>query len=182
MLKIFATQLLGLFKKIEENEAFSLEDGARLLAQAPAGDGTIYLLGIKEMKAVEAEALQGAEPLKHAKSLTDSDWDKLTDADRAILFSRHANDQEAVAASIQLQDKNIPFVAVSGPKEAGHDADDQTSSLAEFADVHIQLPLTKGLIPDEFGQRFGLPYSMAALFAYYGLKFTLEEILSEYEL
>ena len=66
MLKMFTTQLTGLFKKIAEKEEFSFEDGARLLAQGQ----TIYLLGFKEMKAVEFEALEGAEPFKGAMLLT----------------------------------------------------------------------------------------------------------------
>ena len=33
MLKMFTTQLTGLFKRIEEKEEYSFEDGARLLAQ-----------------------------------------------------------------------------------------------------------------------------------------------------
>jgi hypothetical protein len=45
----------------------------------------------------------------------------------------------------------------------------------------MNLQLSKGLLPDEVGNRFGLPSSMAALFTYYGLKFTFDEILAEYE-
>jgi hypothetical protein len=41
--------------------------------------------------------------------------------------------------------------------------------------------LTKGLLPDDFGNRYGFPSPMAGLFVYYGLKFTIEEIIAEYE-
>jgi hypothetical protein len=37
------------------------------------------------------------------------------------------------------------------------------------------------MLPSETGERIGLPTSMAALFLYYGIKFTLDEILSEYD-
>lgn len=176
MLKIFTTQLTGLFKKMDENEEFSFEDGARLLAQAPAGDGAIYILGIGEMKAVEFEAMEGAEPFKWAKRLDASAVSKLSDADRVVIFSRNSTDEPAVRVASALQEKAIPFVAVSTVM------DETESGLSEMADVHINLGLKKGLIPDEFGGRFGLPTSMAALFAYYGLKFTIDEILAEYEL
>jgi hypothetical protein len=56
-----------------------------------------------------------------------------------------------------------------------------TGELSELADVHIPLQLTKGLLPDDFGNRYGYPSSMAALFVYHGLKFTIDEILAEYE-
>jgi hypothetical protein len=164
LLKMFTTQLTGLFKRIEEKEEFSFEDGARLLAQAPAGDGRIYIAGIGEMKAVEVEALEGAEPLKSAKVFTDID--ELTDADRVLLIARTGEDAAETAG--MLLERGIPFVAVS-------------TGEIENADVHIELGLKKGLLPDEVGNRYGYPSSMAALYVYYGLKFTIDEILAEYD-
>ncbi|MCM3567173.1 DUF2529 domain-containing protein [Neobacillus mesonae] len=177
MLKMFTTQLTGLFKKIEENEEYSFEDGARLLAQAPAGNGSIYIIGFDEMKAVELEALEGAEPLKWAKCLDVSAVSGLTEADRVILFARKADHEAAVKMAGVLQEKEIPFVAVSTVMDT-----EASGGLNECADVHIDLRLKKALIPDDFGGRTGYPSSMAALFVYYGLKFTIDEILSEYEL
>jgi hypothetical protein len=58
---------------------------------------------------------------------------------------------------------------------------DDSSGLESLADVHIDLKLAKGMLPSETGGRIGLPTSMAALFLYYGIKFTLDEILSEYD-
>ena len=46
-----------------------------------------------------------------------------------------------------------------------------------LADVHIDLRIQRGLIPDETGNRYGYPTLIAALFAYYGIKFTLVEII-----
>jgi hypothetical protein len=172
MLKMFTTQLTGLFKRIEEKEEFSFEDGARLLTQAPAGEGSIYIFGAREMKAIESEALEGAEPLKSAKVLMNVET--LTDADRVLLFTRTSADQEAITLAVQLQEKGIPMVAVSSVVEDGQ--------LTDLADVHINLQLKKGLLPDDEGNRFGYPASIAGLYAYYGLKFTIDEILTEYDL
>ncbi|MEH7352199.1 DUF2529 domain-containing protein [Neobacillus drentensis] len=176
MLKMFTTQLTGVFKKINEKEEFSFEDGARLLAQAPVGDGSIYIFGTKEMKAVEYEALEGAEPFKGAKVLTSAGVDELSGSDRVLIFTRTSFDKDALALAVQLREKRVPFVAVTTVMEP--DADDD---LVEFADVHIDLRLTKGLLPDDFGNRYGYPSSMAALFVYYGLKFIIDEMLAEYE-
>ena len=49
-----------------EKEEFNIEDGARLLAQAAVGDGTIYIHGFGEMDGVTKEALEGVEPLPKA--------------------------------------------------------------------------------------------------------------------
>lgn len=179
MLKMFTTQLTGLFKKISEQEEFAFEDGARLLAQAPAGDGTIYLFGINEMKAVLSEATEGAEPLRFAKTLTKEEADVLTIADRVLIISRYSSDKEAVQLASILKEKGIPFAAISSLSDP---APGGGPDLVQLADVHINLWLTKGLLPDEEGGRFGFPFSMAALYAYYGLSFTLNEILDEYAL
>jgi len=165
-MKMFTTQLTGLFKRIEEKEEFSFEDGARLLAQGQ----NIYIVGFKEMKGVEFEALEGAEPLKGA--LTNVNAAK--SADRVLLFTRHSDDQEAVELAGTLHEKGIPFVAVSTPVS-------EDGKLEELADVHINLQLTKGLLPDDLGNRYGYPSSMAALYVYYGLKFTIDEIFAEYD-
>jgi hypothetical protein len=164
LLKMFTTQLTGLFKRIEEKGEFSFEDGARLLAQAPAGDGSLYIIGLGEMKAVELEAIEGAEPLKGAKVLNDAE--ELTAADRVLLFTRFGEDAAELAG--KLFEKGIPIVSVS-------------TGEVEHSDVHIELGLKKGLLPDEAGNRYGYPSSMAALYVYYGLKFTIEEIFAEYE-
>ncbi|SMQ58320.1 protein of unknown function, partial [Bacillus sp. OV166] len=122
----------------------------------------------------EFEALEGAEPLKGAKVLSLESFGELTDSDRVLLFSRYASDEDAMEVAAQLQEKAIPFVAVSTAVPEG-------GKLQELADLHIDLRLTKGLLPDDFGNRYGYPSSMAALFVYFGLKFTIEEILAEYE-
>jgi hypothetical protein len=164
-MKMFTTQLTGLFKRIEEKAEFSFEDGARLLAQGQ----TIYLVGFREMKAVEFEALEGAEPLKGALTNVEA----ATSADRVLLFTRTSADVDALELAAKLKEKDIPFVAVSTCVPDG--------KLEEMADVHINLQLLKGLLPDDFGNRYGYPSSMAGLYVYYGLKFTIDEILAEYE-
>ncbi|MCM3668795.1 DUF2529 domain-containing protein [Mesobacillus maritimus] len=176
MLKMFTTQLTGLFNRLQEKEEFSIEDSARLLAQAVAGEGTIYLYGAKEMGAVPLEAMYGAEPLKQAQILTAEQVSNVTLADRVILFSRKSTDPEALEISQKLADKSFPFVAVSTI-----DKNSETQGLDTLADVHIDLRLTKGLLPDELGNRIGQPSSMAALYVYYGIKFTIDEIMAEYE-
>jgi hypothetical protein len=53
--------------------------------------------------------------------------------------------------------------------------------LHQLVDVHITSHLTKGLLPDDNENRFGFASAMIALYAYYGLMFTIQEIIAEYE-
>ena len=173
MLKIFSTQLSGVFKKIMEKESFEMEDAGRLLAQAIVGDGSVFIHGFGEMQGVVAESMEGEEPFPKAKRYTDDVV--ISREDRLLLFSRHSNDPEAIKLANRLQQLDIPFVAVSTVVQS------EKATLVELSDVHIDLRIQRGLIPDETGNRFGYPTLIAALFAYYGIKFTLEEIIQEYE-
>ncbi|RIW36156.1 DUF2529 family protein [Bacillus salacetis] len=173
MIKMFTTQLSGLYNRIADKEEFSIEDGARLLAQAAVGEGHIYIKGFKEMESVTLEALYGQEPLNGAKAL--ENVDDLTEADRVLLVSRFSNDEQASALAKQLSDKGVAFTAISGAV-AG-----EGENLADLADIHIDTKLIKGMLPgEELGERVGFPSSMAALYIYYLLKFSLEEMLEEY--
>lgn len=173
MLKMFSTQLTGLFNRLQEKEEFSIEDAARLLAQAAAGQGKIYIFGTKEMQAVGLEAVYGEEPLQSAAVLTEEV--ELGAADRVLVISRYADDEEAVHVARNLQEKGIPFVAISTIR-----GENDGEGLHNLSDVYIDLRIKKGLLPDESGNRVGFPTSIAALYIYFGLKFTIEEILEEY--
>jgi hypothetical protein len=173
MIKMFTTQLSGLFNRIADKEEFSIEDGARLLAQASVGEGSIFIKGFAEMESVTLEAVHGREPLQGAKVL--AAVDDVAEADRVLLISRFSNDEEAVSLAKQLVDNGIPFAAISGTVSTEGD------SLAELADIHIDTKLIKGMLPgEELGERVGFPSSMAALYIYFLIKFSLEEMLEEY--
>ncbi len=173
MLKMLSTQLAGVFNKMMNNEEFHIEDGARLLAQAPVGEGNIYIKGFKEMKGVTFEALEGAEPWTHVKQLTDEY--ELLHTDRVILFTRFSNDEQALALGKRLTQQEIPFISVAGT------VIDDKQCLSNIADIHINTHLIRPLLPTEDGSRIGFPSPISALFIYYALKFTTDDILAEHE-
>ncbi|WP_110112647.1 DUF2529 domain-containing protein [Bacillus sp. CGMCC 1.16541] len=174
MLKIFTTQLTGLFKRIDEKEELNIEDGARVLAQAAVGDGIIYVYGVEEMEAVTLEATISEEPLPYAKPFVSSD--DITSVDRVLLVSRFSTNEKVIKVAKQLQEKGIPTVSIGTiPKEV------ESESVHSITDVHIDTKLLKPLIPGEDGIRFGFPATMTALYAYHGLAFTMKEMIEEYE-
>ncbi|MBD8071363.1 DUF2529 domain-containing protein [Bacillus sp. PS06] len=176
MMKIFSTQLQGLFTRIVDQEDEHVEDGARLLAQAALGDGHIYLHGFGEMEAIVIEALSGPEPLPaSARLFVDGEMVELTNRDRVIILTRFSTDEEAIRLAEELADKGIETVGISAFVK------DQERSLHQFVDVHIDSKLLKPLIPDDEGNRYGFPSMMTTLFAYYSLTFTMKEIVKEYE-
>ena len=173
MLKMFSTQLSGVFKRLQENEEMAMEDSARLLAQASIGSGKVYIFATKEMKAIAFEAAEGAEPLNNAYQWTENQ--AFAETDRFLIVTRYATDIEAMKFGQLLVEKGIPFAAISTDNSNGNE------SIADLADAHIDLKLLKGLLPDENGNRIGYPSSMTALFVYYGIKFIYDEIIAEYE-
>lgn len=175
MLKIFSTQLSGQFQRIQTQEEFSIEDGARLLAQACAGDGIVYIHGFRELSGIVMEAMDSAEPFPKAKPLFNESGEMaaVLPADRVLFFTRLSSDQEAIRLARILQDEGVQTVGVS--------ALDGEPGLEGIVDVHIDSKLKKPMIPAEDGSRYGFPALMTGLFVYYALRFTIEEILSEYE-
>ncbi|TFD97106.1 DUF2529 family protein [Jeotgalibacillus sp. R-1-5s-1] len=172
MLKMFTTQLTGLFGRLHSKEENEIENAARLLAQANVGAGSIYVAGFGEMEGVTAEALRGEEPLTGARELTSVT--ELTTADRVLLVTRRSTDPQALKLAAELQSNDVPFVAIAGKVK---DAEDD---LAASADSFLNTQTIRGMLPDETGGRFGFPSLMAALYLYHGVKFVVEEILEEY--
>jgi hypothetical protein len=175
MLKIFSTQLQGIFKKIEEKEDLQLEEGARLLSQALVGDGSVYIYGLEELQAVELTAMLGPEKVEgFFPYFQNGSSANVQPFDRVLVFAPCSNDPKALETVKALRDQNIPTVVVSSIVKK------EEKELHNLADVHINTYLTKGLIPDDEGNRYGLPTTMVALYVYYGLMFTIKEILAEY--
>jgi hypothetical protein len=171
MSKIFTTQLNGVFQKIGNDEE-SLEDCARFLAQAIAGEGNIYVHGTKEMAGILAEVTEGLEsnsailPLYVNETMQD-----VSPVDRVLLFTRTTNDEDGLKLVKTLQQMEIEVACVtSGNADEG---------LFEMADVSINHFITRKLVPTEEGDRTGFPSLMSGLFIYHCLALNIKEILED---
>ncbi|WP_066176107.1 DUF2529 family protein [Bacillus marinisedimentorum] len=177
MLKIFATQLSGIFKKIGEEEEMAIEDGARAVSQALVGDGNVYIYGADEMKAIEGQALSGPERFPEARPLIDKHGTmaSLTPVDRIILATRFSDDEKVVDIAKKAAEAGAVAVGISAVRES------DGPGLHEETDFHIDTKCVRALLPQDDGERIGLPSGIAALFAYYGLYFSVLEIMEEYD-
>lgn len=173
MSKILTTQLTGLLQRINQTEEDTIEDAARLLAQAGIGEGIVYFACFGEMKAIEIHALEGVANFTKMKPWTPDV--QFSSADRVCIFTRSGNDTEALALAQQLNDAFIPFAAIASENEG---ADNELSQLAY---AYISLKVRGGLIPHptNLGERVVFPHLMAALYVYEAIKLSFDEMVDE---
>lgn len=176
LLKIFTTQLTGIFNRIQEGEAQSIEDGARLLAQAVISDHSVYVYGKNELEGILKEAMYSSEPFPSVKLLPkdEENWPGFEMTDKVLMFCAGSADDEELKMAEKLYEKGIGLVVVSPSGKDG-------APISSFADVHIDSKLRMPLLPDEDGTRYGFPSLMVSLYIYHALSFTLKEILQEYQ-
>ncbi|HSJ37413.1 MAG TPA: DUF2529 family protein [Planococcus sp. (in: firmicutes)] len=161
-MKILTTQLTALFQRIAQQEE-TIQDIARLLAQAAVGEGTIYLAAFGEMKAVAIAALEGTEPLSSLREWKPESY--LTSADRVFILAKKDEGDELAG---RLSDAAIPFAMLS--------AESKQSDLPE---VMLSLGIDGGILPAESGGVNVVPHAMAALYVYHSIKGMIDEMLNE---
>ena len=170
MSKILTTQLSGLLQRITQNEEETIEETARLLAQASVGAGNIYFACFGEMKVVELNALNSVEGFP--KLLPWTKDIQLDEADRVCIFTRSAFDEEALSLAQDLNEAFIPFAAVASEVASAD------NPLADLAYTYISTRIRGGLLPSESGERIVVPHAIAALFIYEAIKIAFDEIQS----
>lgn len=172
MSKILTTQLSGLLQRINQKEADSIEDTARLLAQAAIGQGNVYFACFGEMEGVVLNAVSSADPMNKVLRLTPDTI--LTDVDRVCIFTRSANDLQALALAKKLYEDFIPFAAVAS------ELANEDNELSELAYAYISLNVKGGILPHptKLGERIVMPHLMAALFIYEAIKLEYDEMIA----
>lgn len=175
MSKILTTQLTGLFQRIGQSEEEAIEETARLLAQAAIGQGTVYFATFGEMEAIAINALHSVQPFANFKRYENSV--ALLPADRVIIFTRHATDEQALQLARKLNADFIPFSAVAS--EVASDSNE----LSDLAYTYISLKMRGGILPHptKLGERIVFPHVMAALFIYEAIKMEFDEMLMDDE-
>ena len=172
MSKILTTQMSGLLQRIQTSEEETIEDTARLLAQAGIGQGNVYFACFGELQGVALNATESVAPF--AKMVPWTPDVEITEADRVIIFTRSCKDEEALTLAKQLYDAFIPFAAVAS--EVASD----DNELSELAYTYISLKMRGGILPHptKLGERIVFPHLMAALFIYEAIKMKYDEMIA----
>lgn len=176
MSKILTTQLTGLLQRIRQGEEESIEETARLLAQAGIGQGYVYFACFGEFEGIAMNAVTSAEPfVKFAKWTPETE---LLSADRVIIFTRSGNDSQAVALAKKLNDAFIPFSAVASEVAS------ESNELSELAYTYVSMKMRGGILPHptNLGERIVFPHLIAALFIYEAIKLSYDEMTNDDEL
>lgn len=171
-MKMLTTQTSGLLDRIATNNEDSIEETARLLAQATVGEGRVIIAGFDELDAVHLVATLSENPfvgaIPYDASLT------IGQEDRVFILARSATDSRALNLARTLANTSIPFAAVA--PEKGED-----NELADLAMTYITTGLTRGLLPGDNGERIVQPHGLVALFVYEAIKISYDEMLSDFD-
>ena len=175
-MKMYITQLRGVFEAISRNNEDHLEETGRRVAQSLVSGGKVYVHGWSDFSAVVHEATASSNAVPDAKPLFDGNGQPMTvtERDTVILFVPKDFENEAVTWSQGIRSAGAHLICVS------YTNDDP--SFKEAWDVHMALPSAAPLIPFTDSKKIGSPSSLAALFLYHLIFFSVMEILEEQEL
>ncbi|GGB12251.1 DUF2529 family protein [Macrococcus hajekii] len=163
MIKIFNTQLNGIFQKIDAQES-EIDIAARLLAQAIIGQGKVYIKGFGDLRYLEEFLTSGDEKLPDTERLiTETVIDQ---TDRVILMAPYY-DESVIEYIADLEKNNIDYVLVCNK--------DPRIDCMNF----IDLSTPRALVPTEDFSRIITPHVMAMNYIYYILYALIKEMLDE---
>lgn len=171
--KIFTTQLIGRLQKIDEQE-LDIEDGARLLAQALVGEGSIYIYAEDELEGIFLQAKNGHDSLPKVEKLTEEVIPSLSTADRVLIVIKNAQSEKVLELGKTLHEKQVGFmvIGVKDPK--------QENPIEDIAHAYVDLHIDKGLVPTFTGDRKGFPYLLTALYVYHHMKLIIDEMIEDF--
>jgi hypothetical protein len=175
-LKMYITQLRGVFEDISRDNEEVLEETGRRLAQCLVSGGQIYVHGWSGHSAVVLEATDSPNALPGAKPLFNEQNppETLSERDTVLLFVPVGFEDEALNWNEQFRSTGADLISVS--------FQNNHPSFEEAWDVHLTLPPAHPLIPFSDTKKIGDPSSFAALFLYHLIYFSVMEILDEQDL
>lgn len=176
-MKMYITQLRGVFERISQENEEGLEEAGRRLAQTLTMNGHVYVWGLGQGRLAVNEATESTNKLPGVKILFDQNGqkNKLTDHDSVLLFVAEGQENPAVKLIDSLKDSGAQFIGVIPSNVEG-------DLLNPSFDHHLFFPSAGPLIPLDDDLKRGNPESLAILFLYHLIYFSLIEILNEQDL
>ncbi|QQK81673.1 DUF2529 family protein [Salicibibacter cibi] len=171
MIKSYTTQLQHVFHTIGKQEE-AIADGARLLAQALVGEGTIYVIANKRFSALADTMVQNKDTPKRIQRMTQQQKKALTTADRMLVLSEGTETKEELLHLQDLLQAHIPIVFL-GPGSPGLSFEEGMEE-----PMVITTP-SSPIVPAPDGNKCGYPTEIAIIYAYQAMMFELSEMIAD---
>lgn len=185
MLKIFTTQLLGVFRQIEEKNEELLEDCARLFCQTILSDGKIFIHGAKGMSGITEEATTGKNALPHAQPW--SGTANIQSMDAVLYCANGPMPHDAQKDLLEVHQKGGTVILLTTEESvlsnwnvSAMEASQPGPELPQDAPLVLSIGKQRPLVPLENGDKAGYPDALAALYLYHALYLNVLDILEEY--
>lgn len=177
-MKMYITQLRGVFEQISQENDDQLEEAGRRLAQSIASQGKIVILSVGNHTHIIREAMESANALP--KTITfdqlDSEGLELQAIDTLFLFVSKGKSDEALKYLDSLGSTDVQVIGILTKD------DDIPKALSDRLDTSLFVPQSGPLIPFNDSDKIGNPESLAELYLYHLIYFSVMEILDEQEL
>lgn len=168
-MKIFATQLQGIFQSIASKQEDAFEDASRLLLQAVSGPGTLYIAAAPSLKGT-AVSLCSHPDAPEGLIYTEDFPSEIQEGDRLLLL---ADKDSSVLSWQEKAGQASASCVIIGPASA------QENTELEALDVWLATFVRGGIVPTDTGEKHGDPTSLAALFTGQLLFLYMQEMLEE---
>lgn len=170
-MKIFATQLQGIFQSIASKQEEAFEDASRLLLQAVSGTGTLYVAAVPLLKGT-AYSLCNHPDAPEGIVYTDVIPDDLQETDRLLLLADSKGADE-----LSLWHKTASRAVASSVMIGPGSGEDQIE--LDPLDVWLSTFVRGGIVPSDTGEKHGDPTALASLFTGQLLFLYMKEMLEE---
>lgn len=170
MLKIFNTQLNGIFSKIDA-QIEEIEIASQLLMQAANGEGKIRIKTFDEINNFHNFMINGQESLPHSESLNKLDEIKKIDSTDRVLLAGTFFTEELNEWITKLNDYDIDFVVIANK--------DKTDKAHESLMHYIDLSTPRAIVPTADYSKIITPHLMVLNYIYYIMFAEMYEITQD---
>lgn len=173
MSKMLATQLTGIFNRLNEQE-LDIQMAAQCLIQAIGGEGHVYVKGYDDLKWFEHYVLSSEEKLASSIALDDvTSFSDLDTTDRIFLFSPYVTDALINDLERLLEYQHEVVLVTNSSKSY-----DIPEHLIHF----INLSTPRAIVMTEDYDKVVTPHNIAMNFVYYEIYIQMIEMIRDLDL